>query len=290
MIDVAIVGCGHMGARHASVVARDPNCRLAFCVDIVPDRARVLTQRFGGRALEQVPEGVDAVVVATPTTSHCAVSGPLLQRGLWCLVEKPLADSAVKAATLGSPRLVVGHVERFNPAIRAAGSMRPRYVEARREAPPTGRSEDIDVVLDLMIHDLDLVLHWAEPGATIEVVDAVGIGDPVDTASVRLRTSDGLTATLVASRVAAERARWIHAFEPGRYTTLDMLAGTAHRGGVALSGDDDRDALTAQWDAFRDAVTGVDGGQVPMVGGTAGIRAVHLAEQICQKIWDNGHR
>ena len=210
MIDVAVVGCGHMGARHAAVLARDPRCRLVSCVDILPERARELVSRFGGEASESVPSGVDAVIVATPTLTHEEVAAPLLERGLWCLVEKPLVPTPAAASRLLSPRLVVGHIERFNPAVRAAGVLRPRYLEARREAPPTGRSADIDVVLDLMIHDLDLLLHWCEPGASVEVVDAVGVGEPVDTASVRLRTSDGLTATLVASRVAAKRARWVH--------------------------------------------------------------------------------
>ncbi len=270
-----------MGARHAAVIARDPRCQLTHTLDIVPERAHALVDRFGGQAVESLPEGVDAVVVATPTITHCEVAAPLLERDVWCLVEKPLAGSARTAATLASPRLVVGHIERFNPAVRAAGVLRPRYVEARREAPPTGRSEDIDVVMDLMIHDLDLILNWAQPGAGIEVVDAVGVGDPADTASVRLRTSDGFTATLVASRVAAKRARWIHAFEPGRYTTLDLLTGRASRAGAPLPLEDDRDALTTQWEAFRDAVTGEAS---PTVGGEAGIRAVQLAEQICERI------
>jgi len=283
VIDVAVVGCGHMGARHAAVLSRDSRCRLVCSVDIVRERALDMVARFGGEALEGVPEGVDAVVVATPTSTHEEVAAPLLARGLWCLVEKPLVPTVQAAERLSSPRLVVGHIERFNPAVRAAGPMRPRYLEARREAPPTGRSADIDVVLDLMIHDLDLILHWSEPGATIEVVDAVGVGDPVDTASVRLRTSDGLTATLVASRVAVKRARWIHVFEVGRYTTLDLLMGRAHRLGRQLTLEDGRDALTAQWDAFRDAVIG---NAPAKVTSAAGGRAVKLADQILSRIRD----
>jgi len=281
---VALVGCGHMGARHAAVVARDPTCQLVCTIDIIGERARGLAERFGGEAMEYVPDGVEAVIVATPTTTHREVTAPLLAKGLWCLVEKPLAESISAAAELDSARLVVGHIERFNPAIRAAGDLRPRFLEARREAPPTPRSKDVDVVADLMIHDIDLVLHWAEPGAEVEVVDAVGVGDPVDTASVRLRTSDGLTATLVASRVAARPARWVHAFEPGRYTTLDLLAGRAARAGHALPLADERDALTAQWEAFRDAVCG---GPLVGVGGQAGMRAVEIAEQIRARIRDN---
>ena len=275
-----------MGARHAAVVDRDSQCRLVACVDIVADRARSLGDRFGSRAAECVPDGIDAVVVATPTSTHAEVATPLLERGLWCLVEKPLAPTPDVAQRMASERLVVGHIERFNPAVRAAGQLRPRYLEVRREAPPTGRSADIDVVLDLMIHDLDLILHWSEPGATVEVVDAVGVGDPADTASARIRTSDGLTATLVASRVAAKRARWIHVFEVGRYTTLDLLVGQAHRHGRPLPLDDSRDALTAQWDAFRDTLSGQ---REASARSGAGIRAVALAAQIRARIADREH-
>ena len=237
-------------------------------------------------AAESIPDGVEAVVVATPTCTHVDVSRPLLERGMWCLVEKPMAPTPQAAQILGSDRLMVGHIERFNPAVRAAGPLRPRYLEVRREAPPTGRSADIDVVLDLMIHDLDLILYWSEPGATVDVVDAVGVGDPVDTASARIRTSDGLTATLVASRVAAKRARWIHVFEVGRYTTLDLLVGQAHRLGRALPLDDGRDALTAQWDAFRDTICGKTEASA---SSGAGVRAVTLAAQICDRIRATEH-
>ncbi len=279
---VALVGCGHMGSRHAAVIASDPGCELAATVDLVPERARGVSERFGGRAVDRVPDDVDAVVVATPTVTHAEVAGPLLERGVWCLVEKPLAHSRPAAEGLDHERCVVGHIERFNPAVRAAGPLAPRMVEAWRIAPPTGRSGDVDVVLDLMIHDLDLVLGWMSPEAGIAWLDAAGVGvDGIDTASVRLRSTCGLTATLLASRVAGHKQRLVRCYEPGRTTSLDLLAGRAAIEGAEQPLDDPRDALTAQWHAFTGAVRG----QQARVPGRAGVRAVALAEQIVDHIW-----
>ena len=278
MMDVALVGCGHMGSHHARVISSHPRSRLVAMVDLVPDRAQRLAAEFGTEARATLPEGIDAVVVATPTATHGRVASPIIAGGAWCLVEKPLAATRAAALSLHSPRLAVGHLERFNPAVRAAGPLVPRVVEARRMAPPSGRSCDIDVVLDLMIHDLDLVLSWA----TGEVVwlDAVGVavdGPLIDTASVRLRTTDGLTATLMASRVEKRPERSIRVYERGRFTSLDLHQGRAIRSGTRLAVRDGRDALTAQWDAF---VMAVEGERAVAVGTHDAIRAVSLAERI----------
>lgn len=277
---IALVGCGSMGRRHAAVIDADPGCTLAVTLDRIPQRAEQVAERFGARTARQVPRQIDAVVVASCTSSHAEVAGPLLARGLWCLVEKPLAHSARAARALASPRCVVGHIERFNPAVRAAGRLEPEAVEARRVAPPTGRSTDVDVILDLMIHDLDLVLGWMAPGATIDWLDAEGSavrGSAVDTASVRLRSSCGLTASLLASRVARRRQRRVRCFVPGRYTELDLVSGRATVEGAEQPLDDPRDALTTQWQAFTDAVRGA---RPSAASGEEGLAAVRLAEQI----------
>lgn len=299
MIDVAIVGCGHMGRHHARAVAAHPDCRLVAAVDIVPERAREVGERYGAEARSTVPDGVSAVIVATPTSTHAEIAGPLLAGGRWCLVEKPLADKSLAAKALCSPRLVVGHIERFNPAVRAAGELAPRFIEARRLAPATGRSSDVDVIFDLMIHDLDLILSWARGG--VEWFDAVGVavdGPRVDTASVRLRTTDGIVANLVASRVAASSERTVRVFEPGRYTFLDLREGRAwrdglqrddggasERSGTPVPNLDGRDALTAQWDAF---IAAMRGDRAVAVGFSDGWDAVDLAEQIGRVIAGEG--
>jgi Ni2+-binding GTPase involved in maturation of urease and hydrogenase len=222
-----------------------------------------------------------------PDPSLKLVALPLLARRQWCLVEKPLAHTLAAARALVDPRCRVGHVERFNRAVRAAGPLRPVVVEGRRIAPPTGRGLDVDVVLDLMIHDLDLVLGWTGVGA-VAWVDAAGVvhGRLVDTASVRLRTTSGLTASLVASRVAAERQRVLHCYEPGRCTRLDLLAGVATRGTELLPVDDPRDALRCQWEGFTAAVRG--DGAAPGATGVDGLGAVALAERILAEIRRTG--
>ncbi len=282
-LDVALVGCGHMGRRHAAVIASDPGARLVATVDVIGSRAEATASRFGGRAEAVVPATVDAVVVATPTSTHVQIAAPLLDRGQWCLVEKPLATGAERARALASERCAVGHVERFNPALRAAGWLRPRVVEARRIAPPSGRSLDVDVVMDLMIHDLDLVLEWMAPGATVTSIDAAGVsvgGRHLDAASVRLRSSCGLTASMLASRVAGHRERLVRCYEPGRYTELDLLAGRARVQGRLVAPPTPDDALTAQWRAFTDTVRGARHSRA--APSTAGLRAVALAERILQ--------
>ncbi|MEQ1500650.1 MAG: Gfo/Idh/MocA family oxidoreductase [Myxococcota bacterium] len=271
MLRVALVGCGAMGARHARVMARDPGVELVV-VDALPDRARSVADEVGARTADHVPHEIDAAVIATPTTTHAAIAGPLLARGVWCLIEKPLAHAGDAARALDSPRCAVGHVERFNPAIRAAGGMRPRVIEARRVAPPTGRGLDVDVVLDLMIHDLDLVLRWGG-GAEVAWIDASGARDTV---SVKLRTTAGMTATLLASRVATQRERIVRCYEVSSCTVLDLVAGRATRDGVELPLGGDRDALTCQWSSFATAVRG----NTALGSSGSAIRAVELAERI----------
>jgi len=269
-----------MGARHARVVSADAEAELAAVVDIVPERAERIATAHGARRESSVPREVDVVVVATPTTTHVDVAAPLLDRGLWCLVEKPLAEGSAAARSLRWPRCAVGHVERFNPAVRALGTVHPQVVEARRISPPTGRGEDVDVVVDLMIHDLDLVLGWARPGAEVAWVNAAGVramaSGALDVASVRLRTTCGMTATLLASRIAERRQRVVCCYEPGRATVLDLLAGRARRNGAELPAPDARDGLTAQWQAFTAAVRGA----TPPPGIGAGIRALEVAERV----------
>jgi predicted dehydrogenase len=277
---VALVGCGVMGARHARVISEDPDCEL-LTVDLLPERAEMLASRFGGRACSQVPAEIDAAIVATPTSSHVEVALPLLQRGLHCLVEKPLAETVAGARQLAGPRCAVGHVERFNPAIRAAGPLAPQVLEGRRVAPPSGRGEH-DVILDLMIHDLDLWLQWLPPEPRWAHIEATGVVTAGSTESARviLQTTSGHRATLHASRVAEQRERVLHCFESGRHTMLDLLQGQAQRDGVPLPRPDLRDALTCQWATFASAARG----ERPLSAVADGLRAVELAQRIRQSL------
>ena len=274
-IDVAVVGCGHMGSHHAAAVARNPRCRLVALVDVVTDHAAHLAQEHGGEVLHGVPEGIDAVIVATPTSTHVEVAAPLVDAGMWCLVEKPLAPSAALAVRLRSGTLVVGHVERFNAAVLSLAPLHPSRMVARRVAPRGARGLDTDVVHDLMIHDLDLFLCWAKARIEVQSVEG-GARGGADEAWAELVAGD-FRALLHASRVARSRARTIDLHDTRGRTHLDLIKGTA-RGPSARPTQDSRDAIARQLDAFLDAIEGTAPRAVDFAAGSA---ALELADRIC---------
>lgn len=276
MIDVALVGCGAMGRRHALTIAAHPECRLVAVLDRVPERAAALAAEFGAEVVADVPPHVVAVVIATPTTTHGDLAAKHLAAGHWVLVEKPLAASRQVAAALPSARLAVAHSERFNPAVRAVAGVRPKQLFSRRFNRASPRGRDVDVVLDLMVHDLDLLLWWTGESAVVLDVD----GD-WDRASVRLRTDSGVTAELAVSRIADVPERAMAVVDGVRRLELDLLGRRTLADGVFMPPPDDRDALQAQWDAFVDAVCGR---ALFPVDAASGIAAVGLAEQISASI------
>jgi predicted dehydrogenase len=235
-VPVAVVGCGHLGTFHARLYHTLPQADLRAVCDIVPERARALGEALGvpwTADLTEALRGVRAVSVATPTVTHETVAGRALAAGCSVLVEKPIAftreegERLVRMAAGRGLVLAVGHVERFNPAFRAArervGAI--RFVEAHRLATFVPRSLDIDVILDLMIHDLDLVLALA--GRPVERVDAVGVPvltQRVDIANARVTFEGGIIANLTASRVSRERVRKIRLFGERRYLSADLAA------------------------------------------------------------------
>lgn len=297
----AVIGTGHLGTFHAEKYAAIEDCELVAVVDSDADRARALADRLSCRAesdFHAVLGEVDCVSIAVPTMLHRAVAGACLEAGVDCLVEKPIAASSAEAdelvalATSRDLVLQVGHLERFNPAlIRIAGMIRrPRFVECHRLAPFTPRGADVDVVRDLMIHDLDLIA-LLQP-AEITGIDSVGIPvltQNVDLANVRLRFADRCVANVTASRVSAKRERKLRLFQSDLYIAIDLgerRAQVAHRrtggdGAIAIDWEEldlgEKDALEAQVRAFvasvrtraRAATTGEDG--------TA---ALHLCERI----------
>lgn len=230
----AVVGAGHLGRIHARVYHEVAGAELAVVADPRVDRAKALADRFGAKGvacIEDYSEPLDVVSVATTTTHHAEVAIPLLRRGISVLVEKPIAltlaeaDAMIEAARAGKAVLSVGHSERFNPALGAIRDLRirPRFVEVHRLAPFSFRSQDVGVVLDLMIHDLDLLLCIVD--SEIVGIEAVGgslLTDAEDLANARLRFANGCVANLTASRASLEPMRRMRFFSPDGYVALDL--------------------------------------------------------------------
>jgi predicted dehydrogenase len=309
-VRVAVVGVGALGQHHARVCAGLDGAALAGLFDVDAARAGEVSGRHGVPAfahLRDVVEASDAVCVAVPTVDHHRVARALLEAGRHVLVEKPMCSTVAEAedlvAVAGARGLVlqVGHVERFNPAtdVLRANAVRPRFVEVHRLAPFTPRSLDVDVVLDLMIHDLDIVL--ALDGSQAVQVDAVGVPvltPRVDIANARLRFASGLIANLTASRVSAEKVRKFRVFSPRTYISADFAAREAQvyrladgPGGPAIQSErtsaPDEEPLRRQLAAFVAAVR--DRSQ-PVVSGAEGLRALALAHEILARMSDQNQR
>ena len=238
LVPVGVVGVGSLGFHHARILREVAGAQLAGVYDTDPARAARVGEELGVRvfpSLEDLLDRVEAAVIAVPTTEHAAVALAALERGTHLLIEKPIAstleeaDRIVAAADAAGTLVATGHVERFNAALRACEPYLdvPRFVESHRLAPFAGRGTDVAVVLDLMIHDIDLVLSVV--GSEVSSVRAVGVPiltPSVDIANARLEFADGGVANITASRVSMERTRKIRFFQSSGYISLDLAAGT----------------------------------------------------------------
>src|ERR1044071_6175447 len=230
---VGVVGVGHIGGNHARLYAEIPAAEFTAIHDVDLARANTISRKHrvtAAKSLADFIELVDAASVATPTNTHHEITRALLQRGKHVLVEKPITDNATDATELAELAaqngliLQVGHVERFNPILSAleARLTHPRFIEAHRLSPYPNRSTDIGVILDLMIHDLEVILHLVR--SPVENIDAVGI--PVlskseDIANARIRFENGCVANVTSSRISPERMRKIRVFQEDAYLSLD---------------------------------------------------------------------
>jgi predicted dehydrogenase len=329
-LPVAVIGCGRLGGYHARILRGHPLARLVAVVDVDGERAAALARETGAVALTRasdLPAELEAAVVAVPTAQHAEVAVPLLERGVAVLVEKPLAgdlaaaDAILAAAERGGALLAVGHLERYQPGLRKVLELglRPRFIECHRLAPFSFRSLDIGVVHDLMIHDLDLILHLM--GSAVESFDAAGgaiLTDSEDMASVRLVFENGGRANVTASRASLSPMRRFRLFSGESYVSLDFHKnyGLMVRKGprweegradlrrlspeelgelagrtdfvekellevleLELSGEEQ--PLQAELDAFLRAARGED---ALVVSGAEGRRALELAERIAARI------
>lgn len=298
---MAVVGAGAMGRNHVRILSSLPGVELVGVHDPDPKAGELGVRVFG--RLEDLAASVDAAVVAAPTVAHADIGCFLLQRGIHVLVEKPIASSLAEADRLleaqaqgGDNRvLAVGHVEFYNPAVQALVGVGtpPRFVEVQRLGVFSPRSLDVDVVLDLMIHDLQ-ILQALDPSPVVEVrATGINVLSPrVDICNARVELGSGCVANLTASRVSSERVRKLRAFLPSRYYSLDYHAQEI-RGYRLEEGDGGRkilpsdlpvtkaEPLLRELEAF---VAACRGEQAPLVTGAAGRRALETALAVVEAI------
>ncbi|MDZ4257157.1 MAG: Gfo/Idh/MocA family oxidoreductase [Gemmatimonadales bacterium] len=309
---VGVIGVGALGWHHARHLAAMPGAQLEGVYDIIPERCRAVAELLGVRAFESLPSLLDscqAVSIAVPTPQHCAVGLEALGRGVAVLMEKPLATSLHEADELLAEaerqdvHFAVGHVERFNRAVRAARPCLdgPLFLEGVRLAPFQVRGTDVAVVLDLMIHDLDLASHLMGGAAAVEVrASGVSVLSPhLDMVHARVEFAGGAVASMTASRVARQRVRQLRLFQPSGYLLLDLANGTGsfmrlREGWQADVGESLEeivetipleapvaDALSLELTAFVDAVRGEPASQeVAREGRTALELALWVAEAV----------
>jgi predicted dehydrogenase len=300
IVRVAVIGVGHLGRQHARLYSELEGVELTAVVDTLPGRADEVAKTYGGRALTDFREvfgEVDAVSLAAPTTDHARIGVELLQNGIDVLVEKPIASSVedgqalIDAAERNGRILQVGHVERFNPVIQAACelSTQPQFFEIHRLAAFSPRSLDIDVVLDLMIHDIDIVLSIVR--APVTEVRAVGIpvlSRKADIANARVEFEGGCVANFTASRVSFEKVRKLRFFQPHDYISVDSATQRGTIVSLRMGRVTERKLEPAIVEPLRLELTSfvncVRSRGTPSVTGGDGLRALKLAKNINEQI------
>lgn len=306
-IKTAVIGVGHLGKEHARVYHSLEQCDLVAVCDTNESGGHLIAEKYGARYTKDYREllgEVEAVSVATPTVNHHEVTCAFLEAGVGVLVEKPIsrtleeADEMIRLAESKNVVLQVGHIERFNPAFQALQRelTSPKFFEAHRMGIFTMRSLDIDVVMDLMVHELDIIATLT--GSEVVKIEAVGIPiltQKIDLANARLEFANGCIANITASRVSAERLRKLRVFQPNEYYSLDYAeqqvgvfkltppktAGALPE--IVAQGLDitKREPLLAEIESF---VSAVSANTVPVVTGAEGRRALALAIEVLDKI------
>jgi predicted dehydrogenase len=300
-----VIGVGHLGRHHVRLLAAMPRVDLMAAVDLVGERARAAVEGTTAEAHEDyraILGRVDAVTVAVPTSGHLPIVVECLQRGIHVLVEKPMAssiaeaDAMVAAAQSAGVQLAVGHTERFNPAVQAALPMlrHTRFIEVHRLSGFPERSLDIDVIFDVMIHDLDVAL--AIDGTEVTSVEGVGVPvltSRIDIANARLKFASGCVANITASRISRDKIRKLRCFQPDMYVSVDYAAQELEAWRLrrvpgnrpAIEGgpvDVQKDEPLRR--ELADFVEAVLDGRAPAVTGQDGRRALTLAARVADAI------
>ncbi len=299
-IRVGVIGVGYLGKEHARIYSQLKDCELVGIVDSSAKTAEAIAKKLGCRvfpSLESLSEQVDAVSVVVPTTAHREVARVFLEQGKDVFIEKPIAATTQEAGELvrlaqsKNVLLQVGHIERFNPVLSylEKNLTNPRFIEAHRLSPYPARGTDVSVVLDLMIHDLDVIFHLVD--APLESFDAVGVSvlsPSEDIANVRLKFSNGCVANITTSRISPEKMRKIRVFSENSYISLDYQAqeglvywkeaGTIKREKIPVTKGE---PLQLELSSFIESVRHRS---EPKVSGHQGKRALDVAVAIVERI------
>jgi predicted dehydrogenase len=318
---IGVIGVGHLGTHHATVLSQIPSAELAGIFDIDVARMRSLAAQLGVRAYltaDDLLRDVQAVSIVAPTRKHFDIAWEAIKREVHVFVEKPITSSTEEARSLvqlardKNVKIQVGHIERFNPAILALEKYRlqPMFVESHRLAQFNPRGTDVGVVLDLMIHDIDIIISLVRsPVKSIEANGVAVVSDSVDIANARIQFENGCVANVTASRISQKKMRKMRMFQRDAYISVDFLDGVAEvfrlldehdtsaRATMMLgaigSGSQKRNivyeqpeirevnALQYELERFIDAVTG---GREPLVTGEDGLRALEVAQEIMARI------
>ncbi len=318
---VGVIGVGHLGSLHAKMFAEIPSAELIGLFDIDRSKATPLAGELHTKvfeSLDQLLGNVEAVSIATPTSVHCSVAQEALKRGVHVFIEKPITTSPAEAETLlrlakeRGLRIQVGHIERFNPALLALEKfhLKPMFIESHRLAQFNPRGTDVAVVLDLMIHDIDIIMSLVRCGVKhIEANGVAVVSDSIDIANARLQFDNGCVANVTASRISQKKMRKMRLFQRDAYISVDFLDGVAEVFRLVDEGDvsakatmmlgaidrgsvkrnivyeqpeiKDVNALKYELEQFVDAV---QKNIEPLVSGEDGLRALQIAHAIIEKI------
>lgn len=306
---IGVIGTGAMGKNHMRVVHSIPTMALTCAVDQNPVNLEEACKPYEESALKKytdyrdIVDQVDAVMVSTPTLFHYEIARFFLENKKHVLLEKPIstsleeADRLIEAAKENNVLLAVGHLERFNPAIEYIRPLieRPLFIEIQRLGPFSPRSLDVDVIMDLMIHDLDILLQWDNSG--IKQINASGvpiISDKIDIANVRLQFNSKMVANITASRVSQKKTRKLRIFQKNQYISLDYKKRTVKTFALAqgnfvenIPDINDVEPLYTLWSNFYNSIAADAAGKNDNVSGEDGRKALQLAIMISEHIREN---
>ena len=298
---IALIGAGHMGKIHLQKLAALQGVQIVCVADTDKKLAAELSDKYSipfFTDYKQVPEDLDGVVIASPTETHFEIARFFLEKGTHVFIEKPIASSTeqahdlVKLANRQQLVLQIGHLERFNPAFRSVLShiRSPLFIETRRTSNFTGRSTDIDVVLDLMIHDIDLVLSITEKETKdIHSQGVALVADKLDMVNTTVQFANGCTASLFASRISTKKERSLSVFEEDRHIFVDLLTGKAtcnikNEDGAIETVEYTSENIDSVMDELSEFICSIKGEKTPCVKGEDGLKALVLANRIKEHI------